>query len=419
MLSLSMWFYVVRILIPHQVADAAARQRPRGNLSDLYPRWLGARELWLHGRNPYSADVTREIQAGYYGRPLDPQRPNDPGDQQAFAYPVYVTFLLIPTLRLPFEVVRGAFTWFLLVLTGVSVLWWLRMLRWRPGWAITSAAVLLTLGSFPGLQGARLQQLSLLVAALMAASSALLVGGQLFAAGVILAIATIKPQLVVLLAFFFLLWAVSEWQKRRGFVWGFLFTLAGLCLGAQWLLPRWIAYFWQALREYQQYTGGQSRLDVLLGPVLGKSAAVAILTGVGLVSFRFRRLPASDRVFQLVLVTVLTATLLVVPSFAPYNQLLLLPAILFVVREGGDAGRSRAFRVAFSVAVLFLVWAWSAAFVLTVASAFLPAASIQREWAVPLWSEFAIAPSFLLVLALLFSRVWPRDGETAPTFNQG
>jgi glycosyl transferase family 87 len=415
-----MWFYVVRILIPYQVADAAARQRPRGNLSDLYPRWLGARELWLHGRNPYAADVTREIQAGYYGRPLDPQRPNDPGDQQGFAYPVYVTFLLIPTLRSPFELVRGAFSWFLLVFTGVSVLWWLRMLRWRPGWAITSAAVLLTLGSFPGLQGVRLQQLSLLVAALIAASSALLVGGHLFAAGVILAIATVKPQLVVLLAFFFLLWAVSGWQERQGFVWGFLFTLAGLCLGAQWLLPTWIADFWQALHEYQQYTGGHSRLDVLLGPVLGKLAAVAVLTGVGLLSFRFRRLPASDRTFQLVLVTVLTATLLVVPSFAPYNQLLLLPAILFVVREGGDAGRSKALRVAVVVAFLFLVWAWSAAFGLTVASAFLPAASIQREWAVPLWSEFAIAPSFLLVLALLFARVRPRgSGETALASNRG
>src|SRR5579864_5182917 len=76
--SFSMWFYVARILVPRQIADAAVHQRPRGNLSDLYPRWLGARELWKNGRNPYSADVTREIQAGYYGRPLDPQRPNDP-----------------------------------------------------------------------------------------------------------------------------------------------------------------------------------------------------------------------------------------------------------------------------------------------------------------------------------------------------
>ena len=70
-----MWFYVERILVPYQIADAAAHGRPRGNLSDLYPRWLGARELLLHHRNPYSADITIEIQKGYYGRALDPARP--------------------------------------------------------------------------------------------------------------------------------------------------------------------------------------------------------------------------------------------------------------------------------------------------------------------------------------------------------
>ena len=88
-----------------QIADAAAHNRPRGNLSDLYPRWLGARELLRHGRNPYSAEITREIQQGYYGRPLDPSRPDDPKDQQGFAYPVYVVFLLAPTIDLPFDAV--------------------------------------------------------------------------------------------------------------------------------------------------------------------------------------------------------------------------------------------------------------------------------------------------------------------------
>ncbi len=84
----SMWFYVDRILVGHQVADAAAHDRPRGNLSDLYPRWLGARELLLHQRNPYSDEVALEIQKGYYGRALDPARPEDPKDRQGFAYPV-------------------------------------------------------------------------------------------------------------------------------------------------------------------------------------------------------------------------------------------------------------------------------------------------------------------------------------------
>ena len=87
------WTYADRVLVPHQKSDAIAYRRPRGNLSDLYPRWLGARELLLHGRDPYSADVTREIQIGFYGRPLDPSRPEDPSDEEGFAYPVYVIFL--------------------------------------------------------------------------------------------------------------------------------------------------------------------------------------------------------------------------------------------------------------------------------------------------------------------------------------
>src|SRR5712691_8830270 len=82
-----MWCYAEFILIPHQRVDSAEKSIPRGNLSDLYPRWLGARELLLHGRDPYSRDISLEIQAGYYGRTLDPSRPNDPKDQQGFAYP--------------------------------------------------------------------------------------------------------------------------------------------------------------------------------------------------------------------------------------------------------------------------------------------------------------------------------------------
>src|ERR1700739_2046563 len=93
-LSTSMWLYVDRVLAAHQRADAALSGTPRGNVSDLYRRWLGSRELLFRHRDPYSKEVTREIQSGYYGRPLDPSRPQDPKDQQAFAYPVYIAFLL-------------------------------------------------------------------------------------------------------------------------------------------------------------------------------------------------------------------------------------------------------------------------------------------------------------------------------------
>jgi hypothetical protein len=48
----SMLFYVQRILVPYQQREDEIHKRPRGSLSDLYPRWLGARELLLHGRDP-------------------------------------------------------------------------------------------------------------------------------------------------------------------------------------------------------------------------------------------------------------------------------------------------------------------------------------------------------------------------------
>ena len=170
----SMWFYVQEVLVPYQKVDAAARGRPRGNLSDLYPRWLGARELLLHHRDPYSPEVTREIQSGYYGRPLDPNRADDPKDQQGFVYPVHVVFLLAPTIGLPFSVVQAGFRWLLVILTFASVLLWLRVLRWRPSTTVTAVLVILTFGSFAVVQGIKLQQLSLVVSALMAASAAAL-----------------------------------------------------------------------------------------------------------------------------------------------------------------------------------------------------------------------------------------------------
>src|SRR5579862_4197236 len=92
LVAASMWFYVQGVLISYEQADALRYSRPRGNLSDLYPRWLGAREPLRHGREPYIRHGTRQIQAGYYARELDASRPRDPRDQQRFAHPVYVAF---------------------------------------------------------------------------------------------------------------------------------------------------------------------------------------------------------------------------------------------------------------------------------------------------------------------------------------
>jgi len=402
-----MWFYLQHVLIAHQRTDAVLHGTPRGNLSDLYPRWLGARELLLHHRNPYRPELTREIQIGYYGRALDPTRSEDPTDQQGFAYPVYVVFFLAPTVDLSFPVVQFGFRWFLIFLTVASVLLWLYSLRCRPTIATMTALVVLTLGSFPVLQAIKLEQLSLLVGGLAAGCAALLAGGSFFLAGVLLALATIKPQLLLLTAAWLLLWAMSGWSRRRNFVCGFVATLAILCGAAEYVLPGWFGRFRAAIAAYRQYTGGaESVLDVLLTPGWGRALAAVALLGLALVGWRFRQVSVDSLAFRWMLALTFAVTVMVVPKSAPYNQVLLLPGILLIGHNWKLLWtRNRLTRMATLIAGFLISWPWLAALSLTVASVFLPNESVQKAWALPLYTSLAIPIAVVVLLSVCLGEV--------------
>ncbi len=396
-----MWFYVQHILVPYEKADAVARGVPRGNLSDLYPRWLGARELLLHHRDPYSWEVTREIQTGYYGRPLDVSRPNDPKDQQAFAYPVYVAILLAPTVLFPFPVVEAGFRCLLIVLTAATVPLWLRVLGWRASPATAAAFLVLTLGSFPTLQGFKLEQLSLLVCGLIAGSAALLTGGYLKWAGVLLALAMIKPQLALPFAGWLGLWVSANWRERRSLAWGFSGTMATLLAGSELLLPGWIVRFGQAVRAYRRYAGGEGSLDVLITRTGGRILVLLIMLILIAVCWRVRREPAGSQPFALISSLVLAATVVIVPMVAPYNQLLLLPGVFWLIRchEGLWAGRMLP-RLCLAIGVLIVLWPWLAAAALMIASVGLPPNRVQQAWAAPLYTSLGIPFVVFSLLAL-------------------
>ncbi len=396
----SMWIYVQLILIPHQQFEEAAKHKPRGNLSDLYPRWLGARELLRHGRDPYSDEITREIQAGYYGRPLDPSRPNDPKDQQAFAYPLYVVFLLAPTVGLPFAVVHAMFFWLLLIISTISVLLWLPAFGCRVSWVAKGEWILLTLGCFPAVQGVKLQQLSLLVAVLLAGSMYCLTRRHFVWAGILFAFASIKPQLVALPALWLCIWVLGNWHERRRAFWGFLLTLAALTSAGEWLLPGWIGEFRRACTAYYQYTGGgKSVLDVALTPAVGTAASAILVIAFLLLSWGMRRSPESSAQFQWTFSLGLAVTLVVIPMFAPYNQLLLIPAVMVILRSIRDMwGKNPVTRLLVAGTVLAVLLPWIGVVALVCASLLLPAEVVQKAWAMPLYSNFAIP---VLILALL------------------
>src|SRR5579862_5448978 len=63
--GLGMTFYYYGLLLPMRQRDLHLTNAAGGNWSDLYPCWFGAREVLLHGRDPYSLEMTRAIQSGY------------------------------------------------------------------------------------------------------------------------------------------------------------------------------------------------------------------------------------------------------------------------------------------------------------------------------------------------------------------
>lgn len=411
LLSASMYFYVQYLLIPYQRTFASTHDIPRGNLSDLYPRWLGARALLLDHRDPYAAELTREIQVGYYGRPLDPARPEDPRDQQAFAYPVYVVLLLFPTVKLPFNTVQFGFRWLLIGLALITLLFWLRAFRFRVRPSTLAIAGMLTLSSFPVVQGIKLQQMSLLVSGMIAGCIVLLVEGQLLAAGVLLALATIKPQLVVLLLAWLFLWALGDWEHRRRLVWGSLGALAVLFAVSEYVLPGWIGRFLHALEAYRQYNdGARSVLEVLVTPLWGMVLTALVVLALAVICWRHRRVPSDSVLFGWITALVLASTVLIAPKTSPYNQVLLLPGVLLVIQRWPALWTERRVtRVILLSFGLVLAWPWLAALFLTLASLVVPTATLQKAWAVPLYTSLAIPVIEFVILQLGTAKLGPEQ----------
>jgi hypothetical protein len=261
--------------------------------------------------------------------------------------------------------------------------------------------MVLILGWLPIVQGIKLQQLSLLVAGLLAACGACLAGGWLLCAGVLLALATIKPQLTWPLVLWLMLWAGSDWRSRRRFVFGFGLATLLLLGGAQLVLPGWLRMFFEAIKQYHQYTQNQSVLGWMFGTIVGRILEAASVILCVICIWPVRREPASSAAFGRALGLVLALTVVIVPMFAPYNQVLLAPAILsLLLSEAGGEPVLPAIRLARAVGGVLLVWPWIATLGLSPGYLCITPALRQSVWPMPFYSNFML-PIFIFGLALM------------------
>jgi len=328
------WTYMHRVVLPWEHYVNVEHGRLLVQKGDLYPRWVGTRELLLNRRNPYGPEVSHEIQIGFYGHAIEQsydQPESEIVDEQRFVYPVYVVFLLAPTIHVDFPVLQAWAPLVLAVLTAMSVWLWIGSSRWEPTPVVLAAFTLFVLSTPQIAQGLRLRQLGFVVAFLIALSTWAVVHKHYFVAGVLLAFSTIKPQMVVLCLTWFLIWTFGDWKRRSRLAAGFASAFLLLAGTGEVLLPGWPRYFIEGLQAYRKYFPTTSILRLILGNWIGGVVSVLVVLMLIVFAWRRRDVTADSPDFVQVLAFFLITTTLVMPLLTPYNQvLLLLPASLLI-----------------------------------------------------------------------------------------
>jgi hypothetical protein len=356
------WAYMHRVLLPWEYYVNVQHGRLKEQMGDLYPRWVGTRELLLNGRNPYGKEVSNQIQIAFYGHPIE-QTYDKPAseiiDEQRFAYPLYVVLLLAPTVHVDFAQLQTWAPVVLAVLLAISVWMWLGVLRWRPPLLATAAVILLVLSCPQIAQGLRLRQIGLFVAFLLALATWLVTRKRYFVAGVLLALSTIKPQMMALSLLWFLLWSAGEWRKRWPLAAGFGIALALLAGVAEFLVPGWPRFFFEGLNAYRKYFPTTSPLRLVFGNWAGGALSVLAVAALLALGWRNRKVAADSPEFIQTLALFSIASTLVLPLLTPYNQVLLLLPTMLLLRDWSHLPRLG--RIAFTV---LAAWPWIASLAL-------------------------------------------------------
>lgn len=249
------------------IYNGLTRHAPGAN--DFYSRWMGARALFLFGQNPYSEQVTGDIQLGMYGRLARPDE-----DQVAFAYPLYAAYLAAPFVALPYPAAQALWMALLIlcVIAGALAMALVNRLTLSP---LTLAALLLGfLFFYPSVRAIFLGQYALVSLALLALAMLTVATRHDTAAGILLAVSTVKPQPVIFLVPVILFWA---WQnKRMRVVVSAVLTLALLMISSLVLVPTWTLDFLNGLRAYVRYEPVGPPVEIFANMLLPKNLATIL-----------------------------------------------------------------------------------------------------------------------------------------------
>jgi Glycosyltransferase family 87 len=240
--------------------------------NDFYSRWGGARAWWTQGLSPYSEQASIQIEIGIYGRRALPDE--DPGP---FAYPFYTVFLIAPLAFLPYAWAEAIWLALLEFALVGSVVGAMALAEWRLPPALMAITTIWAILFYHSARAILLGQFAVVILMFIVGTLLALRARRDAMAGVFLALATIKPQMIYLLVPMVLFWAVARrrWRLIGGFV-GAMTLLCGASFVAQ---PDWLTSFVTQMMRYPNYTAIGSPVWVITHyfiPALGAPGEIVL-----------------------------------------------------------------------------------------------------------------------------------------------
>ena len=370
---------------------------PGGN--DFFVRWLGGREFLLHGTNPYDRSIAEQAQIAMFGRLATPEDK----DQAYFAYPLYTLYFFWPLSLLPYAWAQAIWMTLLqFMLLGVTILS-IRLAGWSPPKWLFWLTLFWGIFFYNGARTIILGQFSVLVGLALLLALWAVESRRDILAGICLAVTTIKPQMVVLVVIFLLIWAL--FQLRWRIILSFGLSMLTLLLSSMLLVPTWPVDFVRNAIAYSDYVAFGTPLENLLHFLLPASLA-APLTIILSIVFLLALLPGWWFAFKgrpgaytwAIMSTLIIGSLIAFRS-ATTNQIILYLPLFFFFQRLTEPGA--ALRAALIEGGLMVVM-WGA-FIVTLAG----------DWEHIMMH--GLLPSLLLIL---YAVDWRRLWQSAQAYEQ-
>ena len=310
--------------------------------ADFYVFWTAGRAFFIENQNPYSEDITRQIQLAVYHRLALPTE-----DQIQFSYPAYVLVMVLPYILMDYAWAQAAWMSFNLVsMLTLSLL----LFPKAPRWILISTALVYNV-----LYGAVVGNFSLIISLVLFLFFGYFVFRQgrsvsvQIAIGFLLAWSTAKPQSVWLYLIFALLFSYRArlWPLLRSFG----ISMIGLLILPFLIQPNWLNEWVSNLSIYVGFTGQNRGIMALLtlfypgamsAALVNSAFMVAALILVPVAALLFYRWWQS-RISDFALLTGLAAiTYLLLPNNSSADQMfLLLPLLLWCLWQSAERAAAR------------------------------------------------------------------------------